>query len=154
MTVLHSERRPSSVLGIRVATNLVSFLIWSAGALHLLVASANFFAPRKLHYGENLRKVSPIVRDVFIVQNIYIVLVQVTFALLCFLFAPELAGASLLGRFLSGFLALFWGLRVLLQLFFYNAEVKKEHPVFNLLFLACDLYLFAVFIVAIWAGVR
>src|SRR6266851_7421935 len=132
MTVLHSERRPSSNTWTHATMNLLSFLIWSAGALHLLVASANFFAPRKLHYGENLRNVSPIVRDVFIVQNIYIVLVQVAFALLCFLFAPDLAGASPLGRFLSGFLALFWGLRVLSQLFFYNAEVKKEHPVFNL----------------------
>jgi hypothetical protein len=51
--------------------------IWAAGAAQLLVASASLFAPRMLHYRENLAKLAPIVRQIFIVMNCYIVLVPV-----------------------------------------------------------------------------
>src|SRR5947209_1071991 len=93
--------------------------VWAAGGVQLLIASANFFAPRVLEYPANLAKVSPIVRQIFTVHTIYIVLVLVIFAGLCVGFAPELAGGSALGRYCSMFLALFWGLRIVLQLFFY-----------------------------------
>jgi hypothetical protein len=122
--------------------------IWFAGVLQLLVASANFFAPRKLQYRENLARVSPIVREVFVVQCLYIVLVLVAFAMLCFVFAKELAGASLLGRCISGFLAFFWGLRALLQVFLYNREIKREHPIYNVLFLTTYVALTVIFALA------
>jgi len=122
--------------------------IWAAGVFQLLIASVNFVAPKMLEYRENLAKVSPIVREVFIVQNVYIVLTLVGFAALCFRFAPELAGQSILGRFLSGFLAVFWGLRLLIQLFFYNPQIKQQHPVINLAFVLADLYLCGVFTLA------
>jgi hypothetical protein len=122
--------------------------LWAAGVLQLLVASANFFAVKELDYPGNLAKVSPMVRAVFVVQNVYVVLVLLANALLCFLFAPDLAGASALGRFLAGYLAVFWGLRVLIQLFFYPAEAKRKHPLINAVFLAATLFLCAVFAVA------
>jgi hypothetical protein len=126
--------------------------VWIAGGLHLLVASVNFFAPRKFRYRENLQKVSPIVREIFIVQNAYIVYFLVVFALLCFLFAADLAGGSPLGRFLSGCLALFWGVRILLQLFFYDRELRRQNRLFDCLFLATYLYLTAVFVVGALAA--
>jgi alginate O-acetyltransferase complex protein AlgI len=122
--------------------------IWAAGVLQLLIASVNLVAPKKLAYRENLAKLSPIVREVFIVQNVFIVLTLVGFAALCLWFAPELTGQSLLGRSLSGFLAVFWGLRLLFQLFFYNPQIKQQHPVINLAFVLADLYLAGVFTLA------
>jgi len=47
--------------------NLQSF-IQLAGALQLITAAANFFLPAKLHYRENLAKVSPIIREIFTVH--------------------------------------------------------------------------------------
>ena len=76
-----------------------------AGALQLITAAANFFLPTKLHYHENLAKVSPIIRQIFTVHAIYIVLVLVGFGLICLLFPHDLCGASALGKFLCGFLA-------------------------------------------------
>jgi hypothetical protein len=70
---------------------------------------------------------------------------------MCFLFAPELSGGGRLGRFLSGFLAAFWGLRVLLQLFYYDREVKRRYAAFNALFLAAYVYLTIVFA---WSALR
>jgi hypothetical protein len=116
-----------------------------AGALQLLIASVNFFAPRKFDYAGNLRKVSPIVREVFIVQNVYIVLFLSFFAVLCFLFAADLAGGSALGRALSGFFCLFWGLRLVLQFAFYDRELRRQNRVFDVLFLTTFAYLSAVF---------
>lgn len=122
--------------------------IYAAGALHLVVASANVFAFGKFHYLEHLRKVPPVLRQVFLVQNAYIVLVQVGFALLCFFFAGELTSGRPLGRALVGFLAVFWGSRVLLQLFYYDRDLRRANRLFDVLFLVADGYLAVVFALA------
>lgn len=119
-----------------------------AGALQLVTAVANFFLPAKLHYRENLEKVSPIIRQIFTIHSIYIVLMLLGFGLICLLFPADLGGASPLGRFLCGFLAVFWGLRVVLQVFYYDSAVKKEHPFGALFFGAVFLYLAVVFTAA------
>jgi hypothetical protein len=126
--------------------------IWAAGVLHLFVASVNFFAIRKFGYRENLAKVSPIVREVFWVQNLYIVFVLIAFAALCLGFAPELAGQSTLGRFFSGFLAVFWGIRVVVQVFVYDTRVKRQNSQWNAVFLTAYGYLTSIFTIAAVAG--
>jgi hypothetical protein len=120
----------------------------AAGALQLVVASANLFAFGKFRYLEHLRQLPLVVRQVFLVQNSYIMLVQVGFALLCFLFTAELTSGKALGLALAGFLAVFWGSRVLLQLFFYDRELRRANRVYDVLFLLGDGYLAVVFALA------
>ena len=55
----------------------LQFFIQAAGTLQFVIAVANFFAPAKLQYRENLAQVSPIIRQIFTVHCIYIVLVLV-----------------------------------------------------------------------------
>ena len=128
--------------------------IWAAGAIHLLITSVNFFLPTKLRYAENLSKVSTIIRQVFVVHSVYIVIVLLGLSGLCFAFAPELAGATRLGRALSGFIAVFWGLRVCIQLFYYDPALKRENRAVHVLFTTAFLYLAVVFAVATVGGVR
>jgi hypothetical protein len=116
-----------------------------AAVPQLLVATANLFAPRIFRYRENLARVSPMVREIFIVHSIYIVLVVLGAAALCLAFPEELAGKSSLGRSLSAFLAVFWGLRLVIQLFAYDRDARRARPVFDALFLAAFAYLTAVF---------
>lgn len=97
-----------------------------AGALHLIVASANVVAFRKFHCLEHLQKVPLVIRQVFLVQNAYIMLVQVGFALMCFFFADELTSGRSLGRALAWFLAVFWASRLLLQLFYYDRAAPGQ----------------------------
>jgi len=123
---------------------LIPFL-WAAGGVQLLIASVNFFLPKELDYRGNLARLTPIVREVFVVQTAYIVLILVAFAGLCFGFASELAGGSPLGRALSAFLAIFWGLRFFIQLLYYEASLKRQHPVLNVTFLTAFVYLTGVF---------
>jgi hypothetical protein len=123
-----------------------------AGVLQFIIAAANFFLPAKLHYHENLAKVSPIIRQIFTVHSIYIVLVLVGFGLICLLFPHDLCGASALGKFLSSFLAIFWGLRVVLQFCYYDSAVKKEHPLGTMFFGSVFLYLAVAFTAATFFG--
>ena len=118
--------------------------LWVAALLQWLVASSNLFAARIFAYRRR-PKLSPFVREVFIVQNIYIMTTVAMFGIVSIVFTAELAGGSL-GRFLSGFLAIFWGGRIIIQLFFYDREVKnRSRPIANLVFLATFIYLFSPF---------
>lgn len=130
----------------------LSTSIQLAGALQLITAAANFFLPAKLQYRENLAKVTPIVRQIFTVHAVFIILVLIGFGLICLLFPGDLCGASTLGKFLCGFLAIFWGLRVMLQFTYYDSAVKKEHPLGALFFGAIFLYLAVVFTAATFFG--
>jgi hypothetical protein len=102
-------------------------LIWIAGAIHAGIVLANAALPRRLRVGESLRSAPLFVRQIFYVHWIYIVLVVGLFSALCFAFARDLAGASPLGRFLSAFMCGFWLLRIFLQLFYYDSEVRRAN---------------------------
>lgn len=122
--------------------------LWAAGAVQLLILAANFFLPRKLNCRENLARVSPMVRSIFVVHWIYIVLVLGIFAALSFWFAPELAGATVLGRFLSAAIAVFWLLRVPIQLFAYDSEIRRQNRLGDVVFLTAFSYLGIIFALA------
>lgn len=127
-------------------------LLYAAGALHLVVASANVFAFGKFRYRDHLRNVPLVMRQVFLVQNAYIMFVQIGFAILCFYFAGELTSGMGLGRAIAGFLAVFWGSRVLLQLCYYDREARRANRFFDVLFLSADGYLALIFGVAAFSA--
>ncbi|HVK12942.1 MAG TPA: hypothetical protein VM597_29585 [Gemmataceae bacterium] len=52
------------------------------------------------------------------------------------------------GRGLSGFLAVFWGLRLGVQLFFYSPDERRRYRHLDRLFLVTFLYLTGVFAAA------
>lgn len=109
-------------------------LLYAAGGLQLIVVAANFVIPGRLDFAGNLSKTSPIIRQIFRVHHVYIVGILAFFAALCFMFPEELAGGSGLGRFTTGFIALFWGLRLPVQLFYYDPEVRRANRVEDVLF--------------------
>src|SRR5262245_14194589 len=132
--------------------SLLLVLVWIAGGLHLVVASANVFAFAKFRYLEHLEKVPVVLRQVFLVQNAYIMLVQVGLALLCLVFGGELISGRPMVRAIAGFLALFWGSRVLLQLCYYDRETRRANRFFDVLFLLADGYLAGVFLLEACLG--
>ena len=109
------------------------------------IVVANFPLPRKLRVRENLVSAPNFIRQIFYVHWIYIVIVVGMFAGLCLGFAHELAGASGLGRFLSGFLCAFWLLRIVLQLFYYDSQVRKDNRVLDSLYVIALILLVVVF---------
>ncbi len=119
--------------------------IWIAGVVHLGIIAANVPLPGRLRVWERLAGVPRFVRQIFYVHWIYIVIVLGLFAALCFGFARELAGASAIGRFLSGFMAGFWLLRILLQVFYYDREIRRENWGLDLLYLGALTVLVVIF---------
>jgi hypothetical protein len=127
---------------------LMRELIWGAGVVHVGIIAANIPLPGRLRVREHLAGVPRFVRQIFYVHWVYIVIVLGLFAGLCFGFAPELAGASGMGRFLSGFMAGFWLLRIGLQIFYYDREVRRENRGLDLLYLGSLVVLVVIFGVA------
>lgn len=124
------------------------YCLWFAGVLQLLVAVSNFFAIKMLRYRETLAAVSPHVAQVFVVQNIFIVFMVAGLALMCFAFAPELTNRTALSRSIDGFAALFWFVRLMVQWFYYDRELRRKYRVMDALFSLAFLYLTVVFCVA------
>jgi hypothetical protein len=124
---------------------LMKEMIWGAGAVHLGIIAANVPLPGRLRVRERLASAPRFIRQIFYVHWIYIVIVLGMFAGLCFGFAPDLAGASALGRLLSGFLAGFWLLRFVLQIFYYDREIRRENRGLDILYVASLIVLVLIF---------
>jgi hypothetical protein len=116
-------------------------LLWLAGFVQLAIASANLFLPAKLKYSENLSRVSPIIRQIFVVHSVYIVGVVLLFAAVTFGFAGELASGHGLGRFLAASIAVFWLLRAPVQLLYYDATLRRENRWGDIAFTTAALFL-------------
>lgn len=126
-------------------------LLWLAGFVQLAIASANFFLPAKLNYKENLSRVSPIIRQIFVVHSVYIVGVVLLFAALTFGFAGELASGHGLGRFLAASIDVFWLFRAPVQLLYYDAALRRSNRLGDLAFTASTLFLAATYGAAVFA---
>jgi len=124
--------------------------IWAAGIIQWVIAAANLFIPAKLEYGENLVKVSAIVRQIFIVHAVYIVGVLIGLGALSMWFAPELASGRGLGRFLSLLIAAFWLPRIFVQLGYYDNRVKRQNRLAHYFFTLLFIYLGVIFTLAAW----
>ncbi len=119
--------------------------IYAAGAVHVGIVLGNIPLPRRLDLRANLEKLSPILRQVFLIHWLFILILVALFAALCFGFGPELAGASPLGRFLSGAIGAFWLLRLFLQLFYYDAELRRQNRLLDTAYLLAVAFLAGVF---------
>jgi hypothetical protein len=130
----------------------IKTFILFAGVGQIGIVVANFLLPGILNYRENLAKVSPIIRQIFIGHAAYIVLVVLGFAAISLLFADELCGGSRLGTFFSGFLAFFWLSRVVVQLCYYDRSIKRQHPIGHIFFTLVFLYLGITYLSAALMG--
>lgn len=127
-------------------TQLVA--LWIAGLVQLAIVVGNFVLPKKLKYGENLARVVPIIRQIFIVHSGYIVGIVLFFAALSFGFPGELASGRGLGRFLAASMAVFWICRLPLQLFYYDATLRRANRVGDMAMICALLFLSATYAAA------
>jgi len=126
------------------AHRLVSWL-WVAGAIQVAIVLANAVLPAKLNVRAGMASVPRFLRQVFAVHWIYIVLTVSLFSLLFFFFAGDLAGGSRLGRFLCIAMAVFWGLRLPLQIFYYDGELRRQNRALDVVYVLALVALIAIF---------
>ena len=116
--------------------------------MQVAIAFANLPLALRLQYGKNLAAATLMVRRIFYVHATYVVYMVLGLAAISLLFPVDLASGRGIGRFLSAFMALFWGLRVPIQLFYYPAEVRKQNRLADVVFVVAFGFLAVVFAIA------
>jgi len=103
-------------------------LIRLAGILHLGILTASALVPKVLDWKEELRPLKPLVRSMFWIYGGYIVYCIVSFGLLCAA-RPDLVAEDIaMARLVAGFIGVFWGVRLALQLFVIDAKPFLTAP--------------------------
>ena len=120
---------------------VLTLLLRIAAIVQVLIAGANVFLPRKLNYKENLERVAPIIRQVFVVHSVYIVGVVLLFAAVTFGFAGELTSGRGLGQFLAVAMAIFWLCRAPVQILYYDASLRRSNRIGDLAFTTAAIFL-------------
>ncbi len=118
-----------------------------AGMILLGLVVANYFAARRWRYADNLADSEAVVRQIFYVHCGYIVAIIAALAVLC-LGWPRLLLEDGMGRVICGFFGLFWGSRVVVQLTYYDREVRRRDRGWDVFFLGVFAVLSAVFTLA------
>jgi len=90
-------------------------LIWIAGILHFCILAASFQVPKVLNWKESLAGLTPFLRRLFWVYGVFIVLMIVGFGVISVCHAGALAAGTPLARTVCGFIAVFWGVRLIVQ---------------------------------------
>lgn len=102
--------------------SMLETLIFISGILHLgtLIGSAQ--VPKELKFNEELPKVAPLMRHWILVAGAYVVLNLIAFGVISLTLSKELASGSPLARALCGYVAIFWGCRLVVQFFVFDAK--------------------------------
>ena len=123
-------------------------LLLLAGAGQLLLVAASGFIPRALGWSEELKPLRPLLRQMFWTYAAYILGINLGFGLLAVLAPDSLLDGSLLAAAVTGFTALYWGARVLIQFFYFDRSEVRGRPLFVLAevaLVALFLFLTAVY---------
>ena len=118
-----------------------------AGLMCVGLIVANFVAAPRLGYARSLVRAETIVRQIFYVHCGYIVFLITGLAVLC-LGWPRLLLADGMGKVVSGFFAVFWGSRVVVQLTYYDRELRSRERFWDVFFLIVFFTLAAIFAAA------
>lgn len=119
----------------------------AAGMILTGLVLANFVAAKRWRYADNLAGSEAMVRQIFYVHCAYLVAIIAALAVLC-LGWPKMLLEGGMSRVLCGFFGLFWGSRVVVQLAYYDKEVRRRDRGWDLFFLGVFGILGAVFTLA------
>ena len=97
-------------------------LILVGGVLHFLTLVASAMVPKTLDWKGELQKLIPFLRTLFWVYGVFIVLTILALGVISIVnYRAMAAGERLEARSICAFIAIFWGARLVVQLFFFDA---------------------------------
>ena len=123
------------------------FHLRAVGVLMALLAFANLFVPGRFNWREELSRVSLLNRQIFQAHTIFIVMLIAMMSALFLTCAEALLEPTRLSRAVLAGLTIFWGLRMLMQWFFYSPRVwrgNRFHTVMHGVFSIGWVYVTAV----------
>ena len=90
--------------------------------LHLCITSAGLTMTRVLDWRHKLSALDPLTRHIIWTHGAFVLLTIIAFGVVSVSMAGQLASGALLGRAICGFVALFWGIRLMIQFFLFDAR--------------------------------
>jgi len=97
-------------------------LIFVSGLLHFATLLGSAAVPFVLDWRKEIGKLEGLSRELVWVHGGFIVLTILGFGVLTCVFPGDLASGAPLARGLCAFIAIFWGTRVLVQFFIFDAK--------------------------------
>jgi len=110
---------------------LLELAVFLAGATQLAIAASSVFIPRLLGWREETLRLRPLTRHVFWTYAGYTLVTNAAFGTLAVLAPRALLDGTVLALAVSGFIAAYWSMRVILQLTVYDRSVAATRPLFR-----------------------
>lgn len=107
-------------------------LLRLGGLIQLAILAASALVPGKLEWRSQLAGLPALSRQLIWVHGGYIVLTIASSGLISLCEASALANGSLLARTVCGFVAVFWGLRLVIQVFVFDGRPYLSSPLLKL----------------------
>ena len=125
----------------------------AAGLLLAVLVVVNLFVPSRFGWRADMAKLTLINRQIFQAHSVFLVLILALSSALLLTSADALLEPSRLSRAILLGLTIFWGLRMLMQWFFYSPDTWRGNRFFttmHVVFSATWIYMTAVFGTALW----
>ena len=123
------------------------------GIVMACLVVVNVAVPRLYHWREEMARLSLLNRQIFQAHTIFLILTLAMLSALLLTSADSLVEPTPLSRLVLAGLTLFWGLRMLMQWFFYSPQTWRGHrfnTVMHCLFSLTWIYVTAVFAAALF----
>jgi hypothetical protein len=114
----------------------------------------NLHVPARFHWREELSRLSLLNRQIFQAHSVFLVLMLGLFSALLLTSAADLLEPTRLSRAVLTGLTIFWGLRMVMQWFFYSPEIwrgNRFNTVMHYVFSVTWIYVTAVFAASLWS---
>lgn len=102
--------------------NEMQLLLWLSGLAQIVLVFGSLFIPRALRWQAELEKVSLLIKQMFWVYAAYILFINLSFGLLSLLLYQELLNGSLFSIIISGFIAVYWISRIIIQFVYFDRK--------------------------------
>jgi hypothetical protein len=125
----------------------------AAGVIMALLAAVNLVVPVRLRWRQEMARLSLLNRQIFQAHSIFLVLTLAMMSALLLTSADALLVPGPLSRALLLGLTIFWGLRMLMQWWFYSPDTwrgNRFNTAMHVVFSATWIYLTAVFGIVLW----
>lgn len=100
------------------AADVLGAALWFGAAGHFVVLAASFQVPKQLDWSEDLASLRPLNRRLMYTYGAFIVLTIVAFGVITAVFHGEFVSGNPVALALSGFIAVFWSLRLAFDQFY------------------------------------
>ena len=100
--------------------NIIQQELYFAGLAQIILAISSLAIPSILNWRTELAKVKPLIKQMFWTYAGYIFVINLSFGLLSFFNFEELTNGTTLAMLVTGFIALYWISRILIQFLYFD----------------------------------